>query len=90
VDNVTVPHDGDEAGIGDLVALFVETGRMEDNIEALPLIRRAAGVHPGRMTTDALLVDPLVVDAPAGAVCQFGDSPAIEDLNLILAHEVDA
>jgi hypothetical protein len=74
----------------DLVAVFVEAGRVEQDVEGLPLARRAAGVYPGRMAADPLLANPLMVDASARAVRQLCGSPAIKDLDLVFPQEVDA
>src|SRR5205085_231006 len=56
VDHFPIERDLDEASVGDLLALGVETGRLEDHVEGLPLARATRGVGPGRVSLIQIVV----------------------------------
>lgn len=93
LDEFSVEMDGEEAGFFEEGAFFVEAGGSEFDGHFLPLTGGLGGVDFGSVAFEAfgvLFVVPAVVDGSHVAVGDFGFAMAIEDLDLVSAHEVDA
>ena len=95
VDQKIVEEDPDEFGVGDFFAVGVEARGAKFYPKILPKAGRAGGVGAGREAVVALLAlaaggVPAVIDGAAVDVLRNLFSPAVEELNLVAAHEVDA
>jgi hypothetical protein len=77
VRDLAVPEDPKEPGVVRLAAGGVEPRRTEEDVEALPLARRAAGVDQGRGAVHIPAVHAPGVDPGTGAVSQLRGAPAV-------------
>lgn len=91
VNDLTVVHDFNESGIGDLLAVGVKTRRAEGDIERLPLAGRLADIDARGVAFNILVVDPARVNATAfnARISVPLDTKAVIDLNLVAAHQID-
>jgi hypothetical protein len=93
LDEFSVEVNGEEAGFFEKGAVFVEAGGAEFDRHFLPLTGGLGGVDFGSVAFEAfgvLFVVPAVVNGSHVAVGDFGFAVAVEDLDLVSAHEVDA
>src|SRR5512138_101557 len=93
VDDLAVEGHLDKTGVAHFPARGIETGRAENDVKALPLAGRSAGVHARRMPLKlAPRLGPARVDAAAldPRILVLRDPVAVIHLDLVAALEVDA
>src|SRR5258708_7932270 len=94
MDHLPIEDHLDEAGIGDFVAVGVETRGMENHIQGLPFSGLASGVRARRDAFVDVMVLRLLfrTGIDAAAVRPFGllHAKAVENLNFIKTFELDS
>ena len=95
-DNPVVDH-FDEFRVGRLVAGFIESRGLEDDVHRLPFPRRPGGVDPGRRAGVDVAIGRFArlafrsrIDPAAMGPCRRLDVRAVQDLDLVVAVKDDA
>ena len=93
LDELSVEMDGEEAGFFEEFAISIKARSPEFDGQGLPFPGGFGGVHEGRVAFVALgsaLVIPAVIDGAHVSVGCLLFTVAVEDLDFVTAHEVNA
>ena len=97
LDKLPVDVNGNEFCVLDFFALIIKARSTKDHIHGLPLARSFRGIELGCRSLisslrarDPFLRSPSLIDSSQIAEVDFFFTMAIEDLNFIAAHEIDA
>lgn len=92
LDKLVVEMDGDESGVFQDVAIFIEAGSAEFDHHFLPFSGRLGGVHDRRHSIKPFWISfviPAAVKTSHVAIADFRFAVGVEDLDLVSTLEVD-